>query len=680
MAGETHPWDNKRIHYIIEYQGRIREKGFFVRRPGSFRRQPCIIIEEEKTSFADYDPNIMTMTSRIKTITTPTGEAVQRTEDVSMGGPGHETVNINSGLAEFAASGIFGTNAEIPVPSGVLFEVSGEWLAGRTPRLNATAECAIIDRVKRTVSMEQVRIVEQISAGTTGGGGQPAVWLAEFVTGSRPPLLARFTSDGRLLRLETESLVYQVVTKQQFEQGRIPTGAEPPFDPFEAQLPPPAQPGYDPLLTPMEPFSPASLGEPDPWFATGWASSTPSVPITDVVPAWDSFAWLIFQASPSWEWSRAIVSSDYSQLHDLGTTADVLALRNAPRVDAAATLPMSIPPDVQPYLNDYNAFSVRNPVIIDGSRVAVMNPEDRQPEANVLRAVSYLAGWINQTVAVTDWQNRAVYAPDVLSAGSADSLGHARLFAAMARSLGIPTRLCQGFLAQPGRASFHCWAEAWINGIWMPVDTTVSRVGLPAGYVLAERSGPEGVFRQNFAAFMRTPGLMLQLASGGRETPSGAVADLIVGNRRTYAVAEGDWLANLYWGFALRLPPAWNGAAKLNSVEAASPDRLASVKCEAMVGDYRAGQAELDANVASLRASLQRFRLVESRVVAFDPEGATPALFIDFSCQQEGVSLRCRQYVLPRRGRAFRLSFWAPADRFPEYAPAFDSILASFEY
>ncbi|MCD8349050.1 MAG: hypothetical protein LUC93_00375, partial [Planctomycetaceae bacterium] len=109
-------------------------------------------------------------------------------------------------------------------------------------------------------------------------------------------------------------------------------------------------------------------------------------------------------------------------------------------------------------------------------------------------------------------------------------------------------------------------------------------------------------------------------------------------------------------------------------------DGVGSVKCEALEGDFRAGRAELESTVASLREGLSRFNVIESRVVTFDDEGATPALYIDFTCEEDGVVLRCKQYVVPRRQRAYRISFWAPQNRFGRYSADFDSILASFEF
>ena len=651
-----HPWDNKRVFYLIEYQGRIREKGYFVRRPGSYQKQSCIIYDEEKISHADLNGIPISRTFKSRTIVGLDGSALFRQEETLTGDSGREEVSVRGGEAAIQASGYFGSSANLPVPDGVLFEISGEWLANRTPRIGQTFSGNVLDREGRRVVSEVIRIGDRLDA---GAGASPAIWSADFLTDDKPSLTATFTSDGRLLRLESDDMIYQVVTREEFEQEQLPSRRPAYYDAADVMAGAPA------AASPSRSIS---------------AGSIPVIAIGAAIPAWDTFALLVLQAGPVGQWEYQIVDSPYAQIEQAGGGLVITALRNAPRVDASVVFPMRAPADIQPFLASHSLVPSQNQAISRTAREAVVDMETRRPETNVLRAVSFLAGWVNQEIAYVPGVNLRASATDVLSSRRGCAIGHARLFVAMARSLGIPARVCQGLLVQTGQAIYHAWAETWINGHWVPVDTTVSRVGLPAGYILAERSGPDAVLGDGFSRFLTNPVLNLSMASAGRETPLGALAELTVGDRRTYAAYEGDWLANLYWGFAMRLPAGWNGRARLNSVEILSPDRLANVKCEALEGEFRAGRAELEANIANLRNSLGQFRLVDSRLVSFDPEGATPALFMDFVVVQNNVSLRCRQYVLPRRQRAFRISFWAPADNYDAYAPYFDSILASFEF
>jgi hypothetical protein len=79
----------------------------------------------------------------------------------------------------------------------------------------------------------------------------------------------------------------------------------------------------------------------------------------------------------------------------------------------------------------------------------------------------------------------AFSALDVLDNKRAECQGHAYLYAAFARSLGIPTRVQNGLVyteAPPGFL-YHSWNESLINGHWLPVDPTFGQVGADATHV-----------------------------------------------------------------------------------------------------------------------------------------------------------------------------------------------------
>jgi transglutaminase-like putative cysteine protease len=66
-------------------------------------------------------------------------------------------------------------------------------------------------------------------------------------------------------------------------------------------------------------------------------------------------------------------------------------------------------------------------------------------------------------------------AADVLRERRAECQGHAYLFAAFARALGIAARVVNGLVYSDEHAGFlyHTWNEAWISGRgWQPVDAT----------------------------------------------------------------------------------------------------------------------------------------------------------------------------------------------------------------
>ena len=83
---------------------------------------------------------------------------------------------------------------------------------------------------------------------------------------------------------------------------------------------------------------------------------------------------------------------------------------------------------------------------------------------------------------------------DVLRERRAECQGHAYLFAALARALGIPTRIVNGLAYSEAHAGFlyHSWNEAWIAGRgWQPVDATFGQAHADATHLkLLEGEAP----------------------------------------------------------------------------------------------------------------------------------------------------------------------------------------------
>ena len=90
-------------------------------------------------------------------------------------------------------------------------------------------------------------------------------------------------------------------------------------------------------------------------------------------------------------------------------------------------------------------------------------------------------------------------ATDVLDSLTGDCHEHTVLFTALARSLGIPTRMVAGLVYYEGRFYYHAWPEVWdavadpstgtVTGGWMPLDPTLGQALADAthiGFVEAE--------------------------------------------------------------------------------------------------------------------------------------------------------------------------------------------------
>jgi hypothetical protein len=98
--------------------------------------------------------------------------------------------------------------------------------------------------------------------------------------------------------------------------------------------------------------------------------------------------------------------------------------------------------------------------------------------------IARLIAWMDANIAKEAID--AFTASDVLRARRAECQGHAYLFAAFARALGIPTRIVNGiaYSADHGGFLYHTWNEAWIpERGWRAVDATFGQARADATHV-----------------------------------------------------------------------------------------------------------------------------------------------------------------------------------------------------
>jgi transglutaminase-like putative cysteine protease len=64
------------------------------------------------------------------------------------------------------------------------------------------------------------------------------------------------------------------------------------------------------------------------------------------------------------------------------------------------------------------------------------------------------------------------------------------LFAALARAVGIPTRIVSGLLYNEGRFYYHAWNEVYL-GEWLAVDSLMNQIPADPTHIRLIRGGLE---------------------------------------------------------------------------------------------------------------------------------------------------------------------------------------------
>jgi transglutaminase-like putative cysteine protease len=104
----------------------------------------------------------------------------------------------------------------------------------------------------------------------------------------------------------------------------------------------------------------------------------------------------------------------------------------------------------------------------------------RESDAERVRAV---LGWLEENIRKEPVD--AFSALDVLDSRRAECQGHAYLYTAFMRSLGVPTRVVNGIVysGEHGGFLYHTWAESFVDGSWRAVDPTFNQLQADATHV-----------------------------------------------------------------------------------------------------------------------------------------------------------------------------------------------------
>jgi len=105
------------------------------------------------------------------------------------------------------------------------------------------------------------------------------------------------------------------------------------------------------------------------------------------------------------------------------------------------------------------------------------------PIKEPIHQISRLVEWIQKNISKEPVD--VFSALGVLTGKKAECQGHALLYTALARTMGIPSKVINGLVYSEERQGFlyHSWAESYVAGTWIPVDPIFDTVIVDATHI-----------------------------------------------------------------------------------------------------------------------------------------------------------------------------------------------------
>lgn len=146
--------------------------------------------------------------------------------------------------------------------------------------------------------------------------------------------------------------------------------------------------------------------------------------------------------------------------------------------------------ETPPFLNtdDYALKYLGNDPLVQSAhpRIRAQALEITETATSRWQAAEQLATWLYKNIE-KEMRVTIPSAIEVLNTKKGDCNEHSTLFAALARSIGLPTQIAAGLVFQDKGFYYHAWNEVYIDGNWYPLDATLNRIEMDASHIkLAE--------------------------------------------------------------------------------------------------------------------------------------------------------------------------------------------------
>lgn len=179
---------------------------------------------------------------------------------------------------------------------------------------------------------------------------------------------------------------------------------------------------------------------------------------------------------------EVLFDNSYQTLLEAKENALIIQTQQLDYDGIIGALPRKSPPyhmansELEPYLKESSLIQSTNP------RIRKQALEITLGLPNVWASAEAIATWLNENMR-DEYRVTIPSAIEVLTSMRGDCNEHSTLFAALARSIGIPTKIIGGLVYQDGAYYYHAWNEVYIGDRWLPIDSTLDRIRMDAAHV-----------------------------------------------------------------------------------------------------------------------------------------------------------------------------------------------------
>ena len=173
--------------------------------------------------------------------------------------------------------------------------------------------------------------------------------------------------------------------------------------------------------------------------------------------------------------AQAVMSTSFQQLAVTSEQAGTLSIQ-VPTVETESCPDLPIQDEESAFLGSSAYIQTGHPEI----RAKAL--EILAGETNSWRAAKQLSQWVY--TAITDKELSGGYNSSLTTLGSrsGDCTEHTVLFIALARSVGIPARICSGLIFSQDAFYYHFWPEVYV-GRWVQTDPTLGQTLADANHI-----------------------------------------------------------------------------------------------------------------------------------------------------------------------------------------------------